>query len=298
MEAHIDVQFWSDERLWPFEPPGYVFILRAVAEIGRAMYPVEWTSQEYLYTTLRPLPDWHDANGGDWQRATTLLRLHPNEPQRKPVADDIHSGLRPIKVKDGVVLDRGPREQYEAARAISIKQYGQMAPAVKRLDAVMEKIVGWLRAGVSVGALGPGSGKIGPAMPVDWWWTKQCGPRFYRGQLNPRDPFGSHLSGSNHQWIFLTRESHSECLKRAAEAIAPPPGSALGDKSRSFAKGDEKLIGEMHKMVKSNKAKSVLDAARQVAPRAQKLGTEESAIERLQRKYGAKFPQRRRDRGR
>jgi hypothetical protein len=36
--GQVDIRFWSDERQWPRDQLGYVFLLRAVTEIGHAMY--------------------------------------------------------------------------------------------------------------------------------------------------------------------------------------------------------------------------------------------------------------------
>src|SRR5688572_10573158 len=55
MTAHVDAAFWSDDSQWPYEPPGYVFLLRAVGEVGSAMYPGEWTGRALWWEpALRP----------------------------------------------------------------------------------------------------------------------------------------------------------------------------------------------------------------------------------------------------
>jgi hypothetical protein len=41
-------EFWADKDDWPGNPPGYVFLARAVDEVGRNLLPEEWTGDEPL----------------------------------------------------------------------------------------------------------------------------------------------------------------------------------------------------------------------------------------------------------
>lgn len=71
--------------------------------------------------------------------------------------------------------------------------------------------------------------------------------------------------------------------------------TAVGDNSRSFLESDTPLLEEMNELIVRGEVKSVEDAANQVAPRAKRLGSLESAVQRLQRRFGAKYPQRKRE---
>jgi hypothetical protein len=46
--AMIDerIKFWSNPARWPGDPPGYVFLARAVHEVGKTVYGEEWTGGE------------------------------------------------------------------------------------------------------------------------------------------------------------------------------------------------------------------------------------------------------------
>ena len=74
--------------------------------------------------------------------------------------------------------------------------------------------------------------------------------------------------------------------------IWPKPTASAA--SRSFAEEDAKLIAKMRMLVTNGKAKSAQHAAELVAREAQRLGTPESVIERLRKRYGREYPQRRR----
>jgi len=70
------------------------------------------------------------------------------------------------------------------------------------------------------------------------------------------------------------------------------------DKSggQSFAGRDNPLIEEMRALILAKKAKSAHAAAAMVVDKAPRLGSEESAIERLKRAYGRRYPLRQRRR--
>jgi hypothetical protein len=43
----INLGFWSKPETWPHDPDGYVFLARAVDEIGKAMFGHHWTGKEW-----------------------------------------------------------------------------------------------------------------------------------------------------------------------------------------------------------------------------------------------------------
>jgi hypothetical protein len=71
----------------------------------------------------------------------------------------------------------------------------------------------------------------------------------------------------------------------------PSPDKSGG---QSFAAKDAALIEEMRALIETGKAKSASAAASAVVSKAKKLGSDESAAERLRRRYGRKYPTRKR----
>jgi hypothetical protein len=55
------LRFWAEPHRWPRDPAGYVFLARAVEEIGRAMFDARWTGKEVTTDFVRPLPDLYRA---------------------------------------------------------------------------------------------------------------------------------------------------------------------------------------------------------------------------------------------
>jgi hypothetical protein len=85
-------------------------------------------------------------------------------------------------------------------------------------------------------------------------------------------------------------------IKLPRDALKQVWPETIPDKSggQSFTAADDALIEEMRAMIQNGKAKNVTDAARVVAPKARRLGSLDSAVERLQRRYGRKHPTRQR----
>src|SRR4051794_23381094 len=69
--ARIDdrCKFWMSSGGWPWDPTGYVFLARAVQEIGKAMYGAEWTGAE----PCTPIP-W-DHRTGNGREAISRLEV-------------------------------------------------------------------------------------------------------------------------------------------------------------------------------------------------------------------------------
>src|SRR5918993_743170 len=62
-------KFWLSVGNWPRDPSGYVFLARAVHEIGKAMFPNEWTGRE----PTTPVP--RDYRRGSGSRTLSQLEM-------------------------------------------------------------------------------------------------------------------------------------------------------------------------------------------------------------------------------
>ena len=49
-------EFWANRYSWPNDPKGYVFLARAVDELGQALNGSGWTGKEYLIEFPSQLP--------------------------------------------------------------------------------------------------------------------------------------------------------------------------------------------------------------------------------------------------
>lgn len=178
MRAQIDISFWSDESRWPYDPPGYVFLLRAVNEMGRAMYPNIWTNLEPGFLPLSNFPDWA-------REPDKALLIHHSEMQRRAQHSAIGQTGR-------LLVELICAAQMEASLERFDKEAARAEAVAKRLQAVASQIVGWLTAGKLIAALRfQRGGGIGEPLMAAIWQTENWGPRFFRGQMNPNEPFSS-----------------------------------------------------------------------------------------------------------
>ena|SRR5215831_7842144 len=48
------LEFWAKPHAWPRDPLGYVFLARAVEEVGRALFGEHWTAKEVTTDPIGP----------------------------------------------------------------------------------------------------------------------------------------------------------------------------------------------------------------------------------------------------
>jgi hypothetical protein len=71
------LEFWARPHTWPHDPHGYVFLARAIEEVGRAMFGQDWTGKEVTTEVVRGLPHQWQATPGDASYARGVLMKLP-----------------------------------------------------------------------------------------------------------------------------------------------------------------------------------------------------------------------------
>src|SRR5688572_26660658 len=130
---HFELQnYWRNQRLWPPEPPGMVFLVRAVQMIGTQRYGDAWTGAEaWADRALIPSPlpaDQEKASPEQLRQAHELTSLKPTREDALPKA--------PILPPPKVAL-RLDDSEWEAARRHSLKLAESAAGAVARWEDVL-----------------------------------------------------------------------------------------------------------------------------------------------------------------
>jgi hypothetical protein len=211
------LEFWARPHTWPHDSHGYVFLARAIEEIGRAMFGQDWTGEEVTTEHVRRLPHQWQATPGDASYARAILMTVPEHakqlPAPKPVLPPSLNNLsrqppRPVIVQP----DSFTKEQWLAAQAAVRRQQEERAPALQRLSQVQLNIVKRCESAELISATRPTVGGGMTLIPSEWWNTENWHNRFHMCQLNPSDRFGIGSTGQNHCWIFLTRESLEKFL--------------------------------------------------------------------------------------
>ncbi|MEH7905542.1 hypothetical protein ELG66_00900 [Rhizobium leguminosarum] len=218
-------KFWANEREWPEDAYGYVFLARALCTVGKALYP-EWTGKEPL--TPEPLLDlWLDAGGmkilqtPDMVSQSTLDEvrrlLYTHAPEKLEIQESWQNQLGPLRTardawkattehkrlkwtfteqswKDGVEVVRRENERRQAAidRYTNARNFLRAAMRDGKLTFVL---------------LPPEGGRFSEPMPASWWNVKEVAHRFYVCKMSPKVPFDTRSAwGAESQDIFVSGE--------------------------------------------------------------------------------------------
>jgi hypothetical protein len=263
--------FWYLRDDWPNDHPGYVFLARAFDEIGTALHGDRWGLAEELKV--------------------------PEEP--------------PDDCEDDAVWDQfeEAEEQYDRACEQAELEFQ------KTRENAAREIARQCETGNLVSALRPLSGGALVDLGKHFWNTEIFLHRFVNCQMSLNDPFAVDYYFGDTSWIYLTRESldrylmgkttiseggppvlqqssaivlagssSPKCKAREINLIGRPPDAG------SFAKADEPLISEMHRLIEEGLATSPHSAAGQVADKARGGGTPASKQARLRRRYQRQYP--------
>jgi len=189
--------FWVTQH-WPRDVAGYVFLARAVGEVGRAIFGALWTDDEFKIEVPTLLPRLPVDRPGERAEARKLLETHRPEIGLAP----LRSGKRHIPPVLPIT-----EAQWKIAYEISRKLSDDVRPALLRKARVKEEITQRCAEGTTSSAYRPTEGGKFSPISASWWNTERAHNRFVMCQLNPRAPFGLGFSGDGFGWIFLTRDS-------------------------------------------------------------------------------------------
>jgi len=116
-----DFNFWEDQGAWPIDTPGFVFLARAVNEIGRAGFGGEW---DRLWSD-----DWTTTPPANETEDEADLREDLEEEADAERERKFESVVR--EVSQACVADR-LRHSHRLKRAISLGEHLLESPAACR----------------------------------------------------------------------------------------------------------------------------------------------------------------------
>lgn len=221
--------YWRNHKWWPVEMPGFVFLAKAVNQLGRSRYPVSWAGDEAWIDVPPPLPEDQDkAERAQVRRAYALLDL--------PVAEiELPMVLPKGFGKATTIISRLSEDDWDAARLLSLEIAVPAAEKRARWDDVRELTATFFRVGglhchVRAVAGGPYEGPLKPEV----WNTENTSARFGRclidlGNLYGQTTFEPHTNiransygRQNFRLIFVDERSLANCLE-AVPKLTPPP---------------------------------------------------------------------------
>jgi hypothetical protein len=297
-------KFWASPVEWPIDSASYIFLARAINDLGRSIFGGEWTGTETIAERVKlGVIDIHDD-----LYVNNFLATHAPNSDRKHFGP---LGSRSFRVTDASGLVMAPHVAShpefnitieDRVYAISLAEELKLknAPAIERCTQVKNEFVRLAESGELITAHRSIDGGDQVVIPRDWWNTEKIQSRFWCCQIEPCAPFNSQNSGS--AWIYVSRASLetlvpvSAVTKERQSRIQLEPTLETANNGRkakrgrkkgvgSYEKLDRPIVEKMKKMLLSGKAASPEEAARKFADKAHGNGTIESKTERLAKRY-------------
>ena len=133
------------------------------------------------------------------------------------------NGAEPC-VKSLVSWPKGKLERFGITNEQVASDHAAKRSALERFSKVQDQIIQLAETERLVTALRPDAGGDPVAVHRSFWNSERLSVRFYRCQMNPRDPFGAGVAGDGYCWIFVTRESLQGCLASMRVLSEMPTG--------------------------------------------------------------------------
>lgn len=212
---NVAEEFWSvaGQADWPRDPAGFVFLGRAVDQIGKAIVGPDWKLSNMkarppgvpniLKGSLRnPSSSMMSSDVRRTSDADVLLRrLRPDiarPPRPSTAMPFFNEGDRPSYLK---LTD----DEWVAARQAAQNDVEQTGAAVAQAKRVRNAIADAAASGGLLVYLRSNGHMV--VTKKEWWNTDRLGPRFAWCQINPHDPFGIGVGGDKFCHLFV--EAHS-----------------------------------------------------------------------------------------
>ena len=238
---------WHKPAEWISDPIGYVFLPRAMLQIGKELFSDGWTGAEPTTPVFLPLP-LRSAAAPEWQKREAHVALCKERPD---------FGRKPLDVLPRMVrlTGSGPRtsgppiippftdDEWQAALEIYRKRGDAAHPAWSRFAQVKKVVIDACRQGqLTFGLRSHAGGAVYPGN-AEWWETE--GPtlhyRFEWFRMSRAAPFANGLR-DDAGWICISRASLDALLRRLGSSHSGP----------ATAKGEADAIRHLADKFKEN----------------------------------------------
>ncbi|NEH52937.1 hypothetical protein GR210_29635 [Rhizobium leguminosarum] len=224
-----DKEFWRDEREWPDDAYGYVFLARALHIVGIGLYGEAWTRREPLTPPLFDL--WNEVAGrkglkyrssiGASTEIELLKLLRKHAPDKVELEDEevLEPATKPLITAEAFKRYAAPRgssrivnkvmtaQTYRAAVEVAEEENVRRQAAQERLAAAQNALKAAMRDGKLKYVLLPlVGGRFSEPKPPEWWNRKEHDRIFAWCQMNPLNPFATGVGGDNFQHVFVDQD--------------------------------------------------------------------------------------------
>lgn len=218
-----DKLFWITRSGWPSDAYGYVFLGRAVRDIGKALFPDEWTGHEMAM----PEPYPHDIFFIDGEERTEPKPLFWIElPLLTTLERVLLENHKDVRIERTAPPARRPiltEEQYMVA-LLTIEKINPLRVSARLRAATVKQVIEHaLRDGKIKFALLPArGGEFITQTQAFWWNIPSSTHRWKRCQMSPADPYSTAFSGAGFMHVFVDGAD----LKSITESVKKPEAKA------------------------------------------------------------------------
>lgn len=245
--------FWENAANWPtFDPPGYVFLARAVDRVGQALFGNDWTGTEPGQEPIYNLPPERISAVPFEIKQACALRSRLLAQQRPQLSNEAWAEAdRLLRERNKSALGIGADSKYEPigspfmgqlaktawrqtkdftdeewanAWRLNQTEKAEQAPLLARWTQVQREIARGCLEGRLAFALRMESGEM-PLGKPEWWNNDKWVLRFITCEMTPSNLSTAHIARDNFQKIFLTRESLEAFVVRLASGEEAPSAS-------------------------------------------------------------------------
>lgn len=221
-----DKLFWISGHGWPGDAYGQVFLGRAVRQLGKALFPTDWTGAEMV--TERPYP--RDVFYIDGEEAATpkplfFIEVHLLDILARVIREnhpEIGLQFTPGRTRRPVLTV----EQYMTALMTIERVNPVRGAALARRAKVSAELASALRDGKIKFTLLPDQGGefLTETQPF-WWNIPSTAHRWTRCKMSPSDPYSTAFAGVGFMHIFVDGADLASFVAghRKPETAAAPP---------------------------------------------------------------------------
>ncbi|MER8792877.1 hypothetical protein NKH75_01540 [Mesorhizobium sp. M0984] len=203
---------WADDKTWPPDGKGYVFLGRALRKVGAHLFPEAWTDRDPHVLPL-PLPDTAaDAKAGHLLAAQRLLGEY--FPETPPPTVDF-TGLENSR-------EQFSKELWGKALDASRRQVVAASEAKERFRAAKEEIRRLCVTEVIVSAQRWNYDGSHSALKATLWNLPKFETWFEHCQISSADAYGKSSGYDEYQWLFIGEAG----LNALVDPLATSPSAA------------------------------------------------------------------------
>ncbi|CAN7527718.1 hypothetical protein LJR030_005391 [Rhizobium sp. LjRoot30] len=218
MLKNMVLSFWMD-RQWPEDAGDYIFLGRAVTQVGSYLFGNAWTDAEPI--TRPPPKNDHVLSG--------LLALKENtfrDMDHFAQFNEIRKVMSPEMSIEQFFSSFGQAELSDEIDA-HLAERDQAASSVKRMTAVIAFIKNAAVSETLQTSARPVLGGQFSDLPSWFWNSERIAPRFFLCRVNPTSPFEGYLDGPDHQFVYVRKSQLDRLTIGSGEDEVTSEASAI-----------------------------------------------------------------------